>query len=132
IVNEQGIWPLEFTCRFGYPGFAILEPLQRTRWAELFRMMVGRAAGDFEVEGGFSVGLVLTTPPFPYTREAVRDPVGMPIHFRGDLSPEDRRNIHLSEVGQEAGQLVTSGNYGWTMVATGTGDTIAAAQAAAL
>ncbi|MCJ7599104.1 MAG: hypothetical protein MUO41_10875, partial [Methyloceanibacter sp.] len=42
MVNERGIWPLEFTCRFGYPGYAILEPLQRTSWADLFRSMLSR------------------------------------------------------------------------------------------
>ena len=31
----------------------------------------------------------------------------------------------------EEGRLVTSGNYGWTMVVTGTGTTIAEAQRAA-
>src|SRR3546814_19097376 len=40
IVNAQGIWPLEFTCRFGYPGFAVLSPLQQTPWSQLFCMML--------------------------------------------------------------------------------------------
>ena len=57
IVNEQGIWPLEFTCRFGYPGFAILSPLQRTSWAELFEAMVRRDRDHLDVDDGFSVGV---------------------------------------------------------------------------
>ncbi len=36
--------------------------------------------------------------------------------------------MHYCEVGIEHGQLVTTGIYGWTMVVTGVGDTIAAAQ----
>jgi phosphoribosylamine-glycine ligase len=44
----------------------------------------------------------------------------------------DPRHIHFGEVGlDQAGQLVTSGLYGWTLVVTGEGETIAAAQAEA-
>jgi phosphoribosylamine--glycine ligase len=129
IVNERGIWPLEFTCRFGYPGFAILDPLQRTSWAGLFRAMVARDRAAFETAPGFAVGVVLTTPPFPYMRSAVHDPVGLPVLFRGELTAEDRRNLHYGELGLEDGTLVTSGNYGYSMVVTGTGASIADAKA---
>jgi phosphoribosylamine--glycine ligase len=130
-VNGGGIWPLEFTCRFGYPGYAILDPLQRTRWAELFRAMLDRRSSRLEVESGFSVGIVITTPPFPYSREQVSEPKGLPIVFRGDLSPAERANLHFGEVGLINGVLVTSGAYGYTLVVTGTGDTIKAARDAA-
>jgi phosphoribosylamine--glycine ligase len=131
IVNRDGIWPLEFTCRFGYPGFAILEPLQETPWAELFRAMVDRTSRSFATRPGFCVGIVLTTPPFPYTRKQVAEPVGLPVLFDGSLDAEDRRNLHYGEVGLEDCQLVTSGLYGWTMVVTGVAATIAEAKRAA-
>jgi phosphoribosylamine--glycine ligase len=129
IVNERGIWPLEFTCRFGYPGFAILDPLQETSWAELFRITTTRSSLAFATRPGFSVGIVLTTPPFPYTRREVKEPVGLPVLFDGDLTDRDREHLHYGEVGLDRGELVTSGLYGWTMVVTGVAPTIALAQA---
>jgi phosphoribosylamine--glycine ligase len=123
IVNARGIWPLEFTCRFGYPGFAVLSPLQQTRWGELFAAMVSRK-GNARMLPGFCAAIVLTTPPFPYDRETVGEPVGLPVIFDGKLSEQDRNDLYYGEVGILNGQLVTSGLYGWTMVATAVSDSI--------
>jgi phosphoribosylamine--glycine ligase len=132
IVNEEGVWPLEFTCRFGYPGYAILEPLQETGWADLFRLMVRRSTRAFSARPGFSAGIVLTTPPFPYSRKQVAEPVGLPVFLPEPPSAGDGRNLHYGEVGLDSsGRLVTSGLYGWTMVVTGTGATIEGARAEA-
>jgi phosphoribosylamine--glycine ligase len=127
IVNEQGIWPLEFTCRFGYPGYAILEPLQETPWGELFHAMATRSDNEFQTRPGFAAGIVMTTPPFPYSRSVVPEPVGMPIVFDG-ISDDDHRHLHYGEIALKDGQLVTSGGYGWTMVVTGIGDTVRTAR----
>lgn len=127
MINEHGVWPLEFTCRFGYPGFAVLEPLQRIGWADLFRLIMSRNAPCFQACNGFSVCVVLTTPPMPLSRKEVEAPVGLPVII-GDL---DRRHLHLGEVGIRGSTLVTAGLYGWTAVVTGTGDTVAEAKTAA-
>jgi phosphoribosylamine---glycine ligase len=44
------------------------------------------------------------------------------------LSAENRQNLHYCELALEGGELVTSGGYGWAMVTTGVGDSIATAQ----
>jgi phosphoribosylamine--glycine ligase len=131
IVNDKGIWPLEFTCRFGYPGYAILDPLQKTPWAILFRWMLDRSTRRFETAPGFCVGVVITTPPFPYSREQLPEPVGLPVLFDGELSSEDKLHIHYGEVSLNGDVLVTSGASGYTLVVTGTGHTIEEARRAA-
>jgi phosphoribosylamine--glycine ligase len=127
IINEDGVWPLEFTCRFGYPGFAVLEPLQAIGWGELFKLIVSRESAAFPARDGFSVCIVLTTPPMPLSRKEVDAPVGLPVMV-GDIDPS---HLHLGEVGARGPQLVTAGLYGWTAVVTGTGATVAEAKAAA-
>ena len=131
IVNAEGIWPLEFTCRFGYPGFAVLEPLQAIGWAELFGGLVRRDLARLPVRPGYSVGIVMTTRPFPFIRRYVDEPVGLPILWDGEPDAAERAHIHYGEVGREGGDVVTAGYHGWTAVVTGTGPTIATAQRSA-
>jgi phosphoribosylamine--glycine ligase len=132
IVNEDGIWPLEFTCRFGCPGYAILEPLQETPWGELFKMMVTRSGPGLTTKPGYCVGVVLTTRPFPYNRKRIpSEPAGLPILFDGEIAESERRHLHFAEVGKQDGALVTAGMHGWTMIVTGIGASVASARAAA-
>ena len=131
IVNDAGVWPLEFTCRFGYPGFAVLEPLQALPWADLFATMVTRSSVDLPVRPGFALGVVLTTRPFPFIRHHVPEPTGLPILFDPELDPHQQEHLHFGEVGWPDGAPATAGYHGWTGVATGTGATVAEAQAAA-
>jgi phosphoribosylamine---glycine ligase len=134
IVDDDGVHPLEFTCRFGYPGFAILQPLQTCGWETLFRAVAGdeRLPNDrFETAEGYCLGVVLTVPPFPYPTDYARLSKGLPILFQPALDDGDRRHLHYGEVALDGEQLVTSGTIGYTMVVTGVGPSVAAARASA-
>jgi phosphoribosylamine--glycine ligase len=128
IVNEEGIWPLEFTCRFGYPGFPILDALHMDGWDDLFTRMIARDSTTFRTFDGYSAGVVMTVPPFPYSEGYEELGKGMAISFREDISVEDRDSLHYGEVALRDGQLVTAGMVGYVVVVTGRGTTIKTAR----
>ena len=124
IANDEGLWPLEFTSRFGYPGFAICEALHLESWEQIFLRMLRRNGLQLATRDGFSCGVVLTVPPFPYRDGYEALSKGEPICIRPGTSAEDRAAIFFAEVAQVQGQLVTSGRCGYVGVATGAGATV--------
>ena len=121
IANEAGLWPLEFTSRFGYPGFAICEALHQEPWERILRRMVRRDSLALATGDGFACGVVLTVPPFPYRHGYEELSKGEPICLRPGACDADRDALFWAEVAQVRGQLVTSGCTGYVGVATGTG-----------
>jgi phosphoribosylamine--glycine ligase len=133
IVNEQGVWPLELTCRFGYPGFAILSALHASGWSELFTRMLRREQlpRSFATHDGYAVGVVLTVPPFPYAHGYQETSKGLTVCLSAALSDEDRRHLHFGELALQDGRIVTAGQVGYLMVVTGRGATVREARDAA-
>ena len=127
-MNEDGIWPLEFTSRFGYPGFPILDSLHDESWDSIFAAMIGGERTAIKVKDGLSVGVVITVPPFPYSDGYAELGKGTPISFHEPLGDEDRNALHYGEVTMRNGQLLTAGMIGYVMVVTGVGATIESAR----
>jgi phosphoribosylamine--glycine ligase len=128
IVDERGIWPLELTSRFGYPGYAILSALQRDDWAGMFARLLDVDRFELDTAPGFAVGVVLTVPPFPYRYGYEQISKGLPITFHPQLTAAERELFYLAEVALHGGQLIASGTSGYLMVATGVGESVALAQ----
>lgn len=131
IINEKAIYPLEFTCRFGYPGFCILDSLHAESWASLFGSMVRKDQRQLRTKPAVSVGVVLTVPSFPYREGFDELGKGTPISLRDTMNDADMDGLHYGEVTLSEGQLVTAGMVGYVMVVTGVAETIDAARGVA-
>ena len=132
IINADGVWPLEFTCRFGYPGYAILDALHTGGWGPILAATACGRALEFPSRDGYALGVVLTVPPFPYEYGYAELSRGLPLLLPESMAEHERLALHHGEVGLDAhGDLVTAGSIGYVTVATGVGADAETAQAAA-
>jgi phosphoribosylamine---glycine ligase len=131
MVDERGAWPLEFTCRFGNPGFAVLAAMQRDGWGDLLARMVEGGAGRFATLPGWSVAIVLTVPPFPATSPGSSPEDDAPVFFLDPPEGAEAAHYHFVDVRREGGQLLGHRRSGHLMIVTGTGADVPAAQASA-
>lgn len=129
IVNGQGIYPLEFTARFGYPTIAIQSDSIKMPIGDFLHDMAKGDLTNFKTQSGFQVGLRIVVPPFPYNDPKVfesnsKDRV---IIFRKPITG----GIHIEDVRQANGEWLITGNSGVVLIVTGAGISVRQAQAQA-
>ncbi|MDX1622429.1 MAG: phosphoribosylglycinamide synthetase C domain-containing protein [Gemmatimonadota bacterium] len=129
IVNAQGIYPLEFTARFGYPTISIQQEGLVTPIGEL---LAGLARGEsvaLKAKAGFQVGVRIVVPPFPYD-----DPRTFEVNSEERIvifRRPDRAGVHIEDVKRVEGEWVITGTSGVILIVVGTGPTMRQAQAQA-
>jgi phosphoribosylamine---glycine ligase len=81
IIDEKGHpWPLEFTCRLGWPAFHLQNALQQGDPAEwLLDLATGKDSRSFPHDK-VCVGVVMSIPDYPYSHLTRKEVVGVPIY----------------------------------------------------
>jgi phosphoribosylamine---glycine ligase len=126
MVNSNGIYPLEFTSRFGYPTISIQQEGMITPIGEFFYRLAEGSISTFKARSGFQVGVRIMVPPFPYTdpetfAKTSKDAV---IIFKKPT----RDGVHIEDVKLINNEWVVTGTSGVVLIVVGTGTTMKAAQ----
>jgi len=123
IANARGIYPLEFTSRFGYPTINIQMEGILTPMGEMLYKLANKENFELRTKRGFQIGVVAALTPYIY-----EDPQNTSTYH--DLSILFRRpnpnleGIHLGDVKLVDDQLRVAGVSGYIFVVTGSGQTV--------
>ena len=121
IANARGIYPLEFTARFGYPTISVQAEGVVSEWGEFLTAIAKGENYDLKTKRGFQMGVVVAVPPFPYD-----DKSEMALYK--DLSiifkKPNAEGVHLGDVKLIDGNWQIAGNTGYALVVTGNGITV--------
>ncbi|HEY5763371.1 MAG TPA: phosphoribosylglycinamide synthetase C domain-containing protein [Rhodocyclaceae bacterium] len=129
IVNGHGIYPLEFTARFGYPTIFIQADGINMPIADFLAGMAEGSLRDFKTRKGFQIGVRVVVPPFPYNdpKTVAANSKDRVIIFRRPFN----EGIHIEDVKMVNGEWLITGHSGVVLVVTGMGISVKQAQAQA-
>jgi phosphoribosylamine--glycine ligase len=122
IVNETGIYPLEFTPRFGYPTIALQEESIESSTGQFFYDLAHGNDPDLEVHRGYQIGVRVVLPPFPFDDEKTYDENSRNAAVVFQTASRD--GIHLEDTKKVDGQWRVAGESGMPLVVTGKGETM--------
>ncbi|NTV23059.1 MAG: phosphoribosylamine--glycine ligase [Nanoarchaeota archaeon] len=124
IINAEGIQPLEFTPRFGYPMMGIIQDsLDMDTGDFLYRFASGESF-HIKTRPGFHIGVRIVMPPYPYHCKKVFEEYSRGKIIRIEGSKE---GIHIEDVNLVNNEWVVSGEVGGALLVCGSGRTMAAA-----
>ncbi|MBN2407802.1 MAG: phosphoribosylamine--glycine ligase [Elusimicrobia bacterium] len=121
IVNGTGIYPLEWTTRFGYPTISIQQESMVTPIGEFLYELANGRLTSFKVKSGFHVGVRLVVPPFPFSDKETfqvksKDSI---IFFKKPVE-----GVHIEDVRFTNGEWIVTGDSGVILIVCGIGPTM--------
>lgn len=121
IANQKGIFPLEFTCRFGYPTISIQMEGITSEMGEFLYAIAKKEKFELKTKKGFQIGIIIAVPPYPFEDKnetfIYRD---LSILFR----KQNLDGVHLGDVKLINNVWCVAGEAGYALVITGSGNTV--------
>jgi len=122
IANSRGIYPLEFTCRFGYPTINLQIEGVLSKWGEFLAALARGEPFNLRTKRGFQICVVIAVPPFPFVdpdtfRKFSEDAA---VIFKKPVS----EGVHPCDIKLVEEDWRLAGDSGYALVVSGSGSTM--------
>jgi phosphoribosylamine--glycine ligase len=128
IINQDGVFPIEATARFGCPSTQLQAQLHQSPWREILLAVAKGEQHNLKYKKGYGIIVSVAIPPFPY--KAISQEYylrGVDILFKGSLTESEMDSIHFEEVSlknHNSSQYCIAGSNGYILYVSGIGKTI--------
>lgn len=125
IVNSHGIYPLEWTSRFGYPTISIQQEGMINPIGEFLYELARGGTPKLKVKSGFQIGVRIVVPPFPFKDKEtfeVKSKDSVVIFKKG------KEGVHIEDIKLVNEEWLITGVVGVALIVCGCGQTMKQAQ----